>query len=130
MPTGFGGLLAEEFGNVTFPGEREAATKALMAYLQYRDIDGQIRELENKGHHAEAVELCCGSRPGQSNYAFGQFDEALGQTIDINTQQFQAAYDDGMARLRGYEYVAAALLVLAAVASYVGLRPRLAEYLV
>ena len=84
LPDGFQGYLAAELRNITFPGEREAAVEMLKTFARYIALDGEIRRLENQGDHAAAVTLCIGYAPGQSNWAFARFDEALGKTLDIN----------------------------------------------
>src|SRR5262249_36689662 len=54
----FQGLFADELGNITFPGERDAALKMIGTFAEYYDIDRHIRQLERAGNHAAAVELC------------------------------------------------------------------------
>jgi len=63
-----GGLLADELANITYDGEEALARATLKGWLQYVRIDEQIRELEATGHHDEAVALCLGTKPNQSNW--------------------------------------------------------------
>jgi hypothetical protein len=127
-PDKFQGYFAAELRNITFPGEREAATDALVKFVQYVAVDDQIRELERKGDHAAAVKLCIGTKPGESNYVFDQLDQALAKTIDINDRAFTEATDRGKGALAPFSPVAAVLSLAVAGLALVGLRPRLREY--
>jgi CHASE3 domain sensor protein len=128
VPAGFQGYLANELRNITFTGEREAAADAVKRFGEYFRIDGRIRSLENRGQHAEAVELCIGSQKGESNYAFDQFDKRLGDVIDINQQEFDRAAARGMNALARFGLLAAVVSLAAAALIGLGLRPRLKEY--
>ena len=75
------GYLADELNNITFAGELAAAEETLLKFLDYLKIDQQIRDLKDE---RQAVDLCLGTQPGQSDWAFDQFDQALGKTIKIN----------------------------------------------
>jgi hypothetical protein len=125
---GFSGYLADELGNITFAGERDAAIDTVQAFEKYLSVDKQIRRLEATGQHAAAVELCIGNKQGQSNWAFGRFDTALGATLDINQKAFDAAVEKGLGALDGMEIrlfiVAAAIAVL----MFLGLGVRIKEY--
>ena len=138
---GFTGYLADELNNITFPGERLAAIKTLAAFDYYLQVDAQLRRLEGSGQHQEAVELCVGGATGHSDWAFAQFDEALGETLRINQEHFDEAVNSGLAavgalggRLSAGEVVATleftALVVSAFVAIFIvlGLAPRIKEY--
>ena len=83
------GFIGVELNNITYPGEREAALELLRTYVDYVDIDRKIRDLERAGRHAEAVVLCVGTAPGQSDWAFQRFDKALLKVIEINEHFFQ-----------------------------------------
>ena len=87
----FPGLLGDELSNITFAGELRAAEATLKTWAAYVGIDGQLRALQNAGKHAEAMALDIGVKPGQSNWAFDQFQKALLQTIKINQDAFDAA---------------------------------------
>jgi hypothetical protein len=128
LPQGFDGHLAKELRNITFPGEEEAAKDMLAKYGTYLAIDDKIRQLETEGKHPEAVRLCTGYREGESNWAFKQFDEALGKVLKINGDEFDRAIAAGKAALAGSEPAAAVVLLAVAVLTYVGLRPRLLEF--
>jgi hypothetical protein len=92
---GFSGLFAEEFANITFGGERDAAVEMLSAFGVYVNIDKQIRALANSGKKAEAIALCTGNKQGQSNWAFDQFLRKHQDVIDINLAAFTTNLDRG-----------------------------------
>ena len=126
--TGFTGYLADELNNITFPGEREAASDTLDGLGAYLTIDRHIRDLEAGGQHAAAVALCLGNAAGQSNWAFERFDAALAQTTAINQQAFETAVDRGFSALSGLELKTAAVAIAIAVLIFLGLAPRIREY--
>ncbi|MEG4801729.1 hypothetical protein QUB63_17745 [Microcoleus sp. ARI1-B5] len=92
---GFSGLFAEEFANITFGGEREAAVEMLSAFGVYVNIDKQIRALVNSGKKAEAIALCTENKQGQSNWAFEQFLKEHKDVTDINLTAFTENLDRG-----------------------------------
>src|SRR5262249_25881790 len=124
------GYLADELKNITFPGERQAAEDAVGKFDRYLAVDTQIRKWEKEGRHEEAIRLCIGYKPGESNWAFDQFDKALDQTIGINQHAFEAAIDSGRAALGGFEVAAAVVTLAVAGLALAGLWPRLREYVV
>jgi len=128
VPAGFQGALAKELGNITFEGEKAAALSAVRHYGEYMALDQQIRQLANAGEHGKAVALCIGNDPGQSNWAFDQFDGALGETIQINQKAFDEGIKQGFAAVAGFDLLGPALALLIALAGTFGLRPRILEY--
>lgn len=92
---GFSGLFAEEFANITFGGERDAAVEMLSAFGVYVNTDKQIRVLANSGKKAEAIALCTGNKQGQSNWAFAQFLKEHKDVTDINIAAFTENLDRG-----------------------------------
>jgi hypothetical protein len=126
--SGFTGFLADELNNITFPGEREAAVATLRAYGVYFGIDGQIRNLENTGRQDEAVKLCTGSKPGESDWAFGRFDDALGATLKINQDEFDTNWHAGQGSVAGLEVEALIVALAVGGLATLGLRPRIQEY--
>jgi len=124
----FKGKLGNELRNITFPGELQAATDTLRAWGQYIQIDGQIRALETSGQHQAAITLDTGTAVGQSDWAFGQFDDALGRTLGINQQYFDRYIRQGFADLQSFTYLGPLALIIVAALSWLGLRPRLNEY--
>ena len=138
---GFTGYLADELNNITFPGERAAAIRTLAAFDNYLQVDAELRRLQNAGQHQAAVDLCVGNATGQSDWAFSQFEEALGQTLAINQEQFDKAVQSGFASigsLNGHvastaivhtlEFKAITWAVAIAALIFVGLAPRIKEY--
>jgi hypothetical protein len=124
----FGGYLGAEFRNITFTGERAAAVRTLLAYQVYERDDRVLRALAKK-NLAAAVAFDTGTAPGQSDWAFNQYDAALSSVIAINSNAFTSAVQagEGGAADSGIAiYVAGAVLVAGLVLS--GVRPRLAEY--
>jgi hypothetical protein len=86
----FGGYLGTEFRNITFPGERAAATRALLAYQVYEKYDRKLRAMA-KTNLAQAIAFDIGTSPGQSDWAFNQWDGALGSVITIKETLSPAA---------------------------------------
>ena len=132
-PVPFSGYLANELNNITFVGEREAAVSAATYWAKYLAIDGQIRSLERGGDHAGAVALDIGTNEGQSNWAFGTYDQYVSQLIDINQKEFdrsiQQIFNDlGGATSFGADTVLPILSLLIALLVWFGLQPRIAEY--
>ncbi len=138
---GFTGYLADELNNITFPGEQEAALETLAAFGQYLQVDRNIRDLERAGHHQQAVDLCVGSAAGQSGWAFGQFDEALGETLAINQNEFTRSVESGLSAVGSLggrftpgeiagtlEFKALLVSALIAVLVVLGFAPRIREY--
>jgi hypothetical protein len=124
----FGGYLGAEFGNITFPGERAAAVAALLAYQVYERDDRKLRALA-KTNLAAAVAYDIGTAPGQSDWAFNQYDADLSSVIAINSAAFADAISAGQGDTApwnlAFPVAAAALLAVLVLA---GVRPRLAEY--
>ncbi len=128
LPKDAKGYLAQELGNITFAGEREAAQDMVRAYGVYYGDDKRIRDLENGGRHDAAIAFCVSMAPGDSNYAFSEFDKALGKTLDINRHAFDDAVAQGFRDLNGMELLCALVAGGIAVLAFIGLRPRLREY--
>jgi len=124
----FGGYLGTEFRNITFTGERAAATRALLAYQVYEKDDRKLRAMA-RTNLAQAIAFDIGTSPGQSDWAFNQWDTALGSVVTINENAFTAAIQDG--HTTGSPWIAlipgvgTALIIALTIA---GTRPRLTEY--
>jgi hypothetical protein len=124
----FGGYLGAEFGNITFPGEQAAAAAALLAYQRYERDDGQLRALARRDPRAAAA-FDTGALPGQSDWAFGQYDRALSAVIGINQRAFTAAIAAGHGDAAGWDgLIPAGCAAVIAALVVLGVRPRLAEY--
>jgi hypothetical protein len=122
----FGGLLADQIVNARFPGERDAAMRALRAYQRFMEVDAAVRARAGSDHDG-AVALALGSGPGQLGGPFADMDAALADAIEIDQRQFDAAIDaarPGVALDLGMSFCSLAILLLA----LWGLQPRIAEY--
>ncbi len=124
----FGGYLGAEFRNITFPGERTAAVRTLLAYQLYERYDRVLRATAKK-NLAAAVAFDIGTAQGQSDWAFNNYDAALSSVIAINSTWFTSAIQAGEDSASDWDiaiYVAGAALLCGLV--LFGARPRLAEY--
>ena len=90
----FGGYLGAEFRNITFPGERAAAVRTLLAYQVYERDDRKLRAMA-KTNLAAAVAYDIGTAPGQSDGAFNAYDADLSSVIAINSAAFAEAIAAG-----------------------------------
>ncbi|MCP2335871.1 hypothetical protein [Actinomadura rupiterrae] len=123
-----GGLLGDEFNNITFTGEREAAEKALYAWKAYQADDVHLRDLYLSGNLGETVRFDTSSAPGDSNGAFSAFDRSLADVIAINQSQFEANIASGDDGLSGWTAIPPVLALVIIGLVWVGVRPRLSEY--
>jgi hypothetical protein len=124
----FGGYLGAEFRNITFPGERAAAVKTLLAFQLYERDDRVLRNLA-KTNLDTSIAYDVGTNPGQSDWAFNNYAADLGSVITINENAFTAAIADGHSTGSGWNGLIPAVAVLAVAALViVGTRPRFAEY--
>lgn len=124
----YDGYVADALNNVTFPGEDKLALAMLDALKRYLEIDERVRELERSGQHAKAIELCLGDDPGQSNYAFAEFRNALDALSKLNQRVFEERMATAQLRLRNDEIGGTILVAIVALLSFVGLRPRIKEF--
>jgi hypothetical protein len=117
-----------EFRNFTFIGEPQAAELSMKRFQVYERDDRVIRKLNNTGQLVKAIAFDTSYNPGQSNWAFGQFDDAQEQVITINVNAFNQAVKDGLHELDGWTVIpgVAGLAVLGLL--LLGLRGRLSEY--
>jgi hypothetical protein len=128
QPPGFTGYLADEFKNITFRGEREAAVQTLRQFEEYLGVDRRIRQLEASGRHKEAIELCIGTGEGQSDWVFEGFDKALGLTLEVNQLAFDGAVHQGLAAFDRFDIILSTMAAAIAVCIFVGLAVRIREY--
>jgi hypothetical protein len=122
----FGGLLADEIADARFPGEREAAIKALRAEQRFLEVDATVRA-RAASDHAGAVDVALGTRQGELAAAFSDLDSALSAVIEIDQRQFDntmaaASPPLGLSLAIPLLSLGIALLVLR------GLQPRIEEY--
>ncbi|MBS2535817.1 hypothetical protein KGQ20_23930 [Catenulispora sp. NF23] len=123
--------FGQEFHNITFPGEGEAALAAFNAYDAYVQDDAQLRAmpLNTEAGLRQAINFDTNAdTPGSSDQAFNAYSTALGNVTAINEAQFKTAMPAARNRMGVWTwlpYVLAALLIGLTV---LGLRPRLTEY--
>jgi lipopolysaccharide export LptBFGC system permease protein LptF len=122
------GFYGKEFRNITFTGERAAAETALQRYQTYQLDDRRIRRLAEAGRLRDAIAFCTSYNPGDSNYAFDQYDKALAAVISINQSAFDQSISDGKRQLTGWTVIPAAAGLIVLGLLLLGLRVRLAEY--
>ena len=124
----FGGYLGAEFRNITFPGERAAAVRTLLAYQVYERDDRKLRAL-SKTNLPAAVAFDIGTAPGQSDAAFNTYDADLSKVISINSAAFADAIQAGQGDTATWNFAIPAVgAVLLAALVLAGVRRRLAEY--
>jgi len=122
------GYYGTEFRNITFVGERAAAEATLQKYQVYQVDDRRIRKLTTSGRLRDAIAFCTSYDPGQSNWAFDQYDKALAALIGINQHAFEGSIAGGEHRLRGWTVIPVVAGVAVLGLLLLGLRRRLAEY--
>ena len=122
------GFYGTEFRNITFPGERVAAQKMLTLFQVYQLDDRHIRALVGNGQLAAAIAFCTSYQPGQSNYAFTQYDQALAAVIAINQNAFTANINSADRDVAHWTVIPWLTLAGFAVLLGGGLWPRFAEY--
>jgi hypothetical protein len=124
----FDKLLKDEAANITFPGEKAAATATINAWKQYVAIDTNIRKLETSGQYAQALKLNVGTQQGESNWAFDKFDAALTKTLAINNDAMESAGSAAMTQLKYVPYVIGIAWLIIFISCIFGMKPRLEEY--
>ena len=124
----FGGFLGQEFRNITFPGERQAAVNSLLTFRVY-ETDDRILRAMTKTNLAQAIGYDISVTPSDSDGAFNAFAIALQSDININSAAFTQAVADGQSNAGGGFLAVEALSALVIISLvYVGVRSRLAEY--
>jgi CHASE3 domain sensor protein len=126
---GLTGLFADELNNITFTGERKLALETLSAFNDYLKIDKQIRQLYRSGKVAEAIALCVGTKPGESNWAFDRYKSIQNELIELNKKEFEKNIELGTNRVENFEVYTTIALGSIAILTLFGVRPRLLEYL-
>lgn len=128
LPPGFTGLLADAARNVSSPGESAACADMVRGYGRYLELDPQVRDLENRGRHADAVQLAITYDKNGSNQAFQEFDNGLKQALQITSNAFDGAMQNGLGALSNYELFSSLLCLAVAALAFTGIRSRLREY--
>ena len=122
------GYYGTEFRNITFTGERAAAELTLKRYQVYQVDDRKIRRLATTGHLRESIAFCTSYNPGDSNWAFDQYDKALAALIGINQNAFNRSIRNGEHALDGWTVIPAVAGLAILGLLLLGLRGRFAEY--
>jgi hypothetical protein len=122
------GFYGTEFRNITFTGERAAAETTLRRYQTYQVDDRRIRKLASTGHLRDSIAFCTSYNPGDSNWAFDQYDKALSALIGINQHAFEQSIKGGERQLAGWTVTPAAAGLVVLGLLLLGIRRRLAEY--
>lgn len=125
---GIHGALADELNNISFPGEGQAALDTFKKFVAYYQADCKVRQFENSGKHREAVRFCLSYKPGESNGAFEEFDQALEKVLAINEKCMRDYVQLAFHNLDGLVPFAVIVSILNTVLVFFGLRPRLKEY--
>lgn len=124
----FVGYLGDEFRNITFPGEKQAAEQALYGWQAYQANDAKLRAMVNGGHAAQAVLFDTSPDANDSNGSFTVFDEAMAKVTAINQAHFDSNIKDGGDALSGWTVIPPVGAVVIIGLVLLGIRPRLAEY--
>jgi hypothetical protein len=124
----FTGYLGDEFRNITFPGERAAAERALAGWTAYQHDDHVTRTDLATDRLGTAIAFNTSYAHGGSNYEFAQWDDAMSADVAVNEHAFTTGAHAGQSELRTDETVLAVCWALALAATVVGVRPRLAEF--
>src|SRR5690348_1685837 len=124
----FGGYLGEELSHISYPGERDAAIKAVDAWAAYINIDSQMRDLMKAHNAGQASYFNVHFLQGQSSLAFNQFDQAISQVIAIDQRHFDEQISSALSVVQVLPVVLIAWLVGFILACVYGMKPRLDEY--
>lgn len=124
----FTGYLGDEFRNITFPGERAAAERALTAWVVYQRDDHETRADLAAGRLGQAIGFNTSYAAGGSNYEFGRWDSAMSADVAINEKAFEGGVRDGRGDVGIAWLVVLAGCPLALAAAVFGVRPRLGEF--
>src|SRR5262249_33904956 len=124
----FGGYLGEELSHASYPGERDAAIKAVDAWAAYINIDSQMRDLMKASDAGEASYFNTHFLQNQSSLAFNQFDQAISRVIAIDQHHFDEEINSALSTVQLLPIVLIVWLVGFILACVYGMKPRLDEY--
>jgi hypothetical protein len=127
-PTSLGGFLGSELDNITFPGEAQAAYATARAFNAYVQVDATVRSDATSSDLKDAVAVDIGTKSGESNYEFYQYDKDLQSVIAINQGSFNAAVANGTSTLGPWNWLPYAAGVILLLLLGAGVAPRLREY--
>jgi hypothetical protein len=118
------GLVAGAVSNVTFEGEGAALVDSLRAWQNYVDVDAKIRQKERAGDHQGAINICL----GESDAAYEAFKKKLQKVQEINEAAMKNSLEESDRALAYFEVQAAIALIVVAILTQYGLKPRIKEY--
>ena len=123
------GLLGTSFAaaSQTDPGRTPIAA-AIASFLDFLQIDGRLRGLENKNNHRDALELRTGTKPGQALFAFARMDKALDAAIVVADAGFEQRLSSAGGLTLWLERITATVLGLCLLLAAGGLWQRYREY--
>ena len=126
----FSGYLGNELSHISYPGERDAAIKAVDAWAAYINIDDQMRALMKASDSGQASYFNTRFLQDQSSLAFNQFDQAISRVIAIDQNHFNEQITSALNVLQPFPFIVIGWLVGSIVACVYGMKPRLDEYAV
>jgi CHASE3 domain sensor protein len=118
------GLVAGAVKNVTFEGEGDALIESLRAWQNYVNVDDKIRQKERAGDHQGAINICL----GESDAAYETFKKKLQKVQEINEAAMKNSLEESDRALAFFEVQAAIALLVVAILTQYGLKPRIKEY--
>jgi hypothetical protein len=123
------GLLGDELANITFGlAERQPATEAVIALLNYLQVDRDIRRLERANRHFEAVALATDHRADGGVAAFDALDTQLDRTIEVNQREFDRRTNEAVAMMGWLPWAVCGALALTVALAAAGVWQRWREY--
>jgi hypothetical protein len=123
--------FGQEFHNITFPNEADAAMIAFTAYNQYVQDDLKLRAMPQTTPEEmkSAIDYDTdAATPGSSDKVFNDYSTALASVTAINEAQFEAAMPAAKSGIATWVWLPYVLAVLMIGLMVLGLRPRLNEY--
>ena len=126
----FGGYLGNELSHISYPGERDAAIKAVDSWAAYSTIDTQMRDLMKASDSGQASYFNTRFLQDQSSLAFNQFDQAISRVIAIDQSHFDEQITSALNILQPFPFILTGWLVGCIIACISGMKPRMDEYAV
>jgi hypothetical protein len=125
---GDGGLLRAAHDSVDSDDVRGKVEDAQRAWTQWRDVHGNIRELDDGGKYDDAVTLAIRGGDEGAAARFDEVDSALKDALASTQQSFNDEVTQASHAITGTVLGVIVLAVLMAAGSVVGIWQRLKEY--
>ena len=122
------GSLAVALHDASSDSAHPHALELLMAYGAFADTDRQLRSMEQRGEHKNAVNFCVGNQVGQHDWAFLRFDSTLDKLLSVEKKRLDETTTEGLSRFASYNALAILCFLSTVALSGFGLRARLQEY--